>query len=161
MNPVCRLAFLLLMPGILNLSIAAQSASEPQPYSGSDIRETDPRVKEIRERYLAQNTAPPETWRLRYSGKRGDYLAFYDLEGRQVFYRYREDRFDRRAEKRVSDLIEGQAYNVRGKFTGLVLDGIFTSVGDEKFNEYFGNASSIPAYDYIDAAPLRFEQILY
>ena len=104
--------------GILRAQSFAQSpapepAQSPERYTG-DIRQSDPRAAEILAA-LREGTQPPTELRLRYSGTRGDYLAFYDIEGRDIMYRYREDRFDRRAEKRIQDLIAGQAYRVSGR----------------------------------------------
>ncbi|MCR9143464.1 MAG: hypothetical protein NXI24_14535 [bacterium] len=132
-----------------------------QIYQG-DIREDDLRVSQIfaqmRER---PGENPPEELRLRYGGPRGDYLSFYDLEGRDIYFRYREDRFDRRADKKVRELIEGQAFRVRGEFRGVLVDGVFYPAGRDDYPEALREAGAILAYSYTSAFPLRMEQILY
>ena len=154
-RPICAILTLVFFGG---LSILGAQSSE-QRYTG-DIRETDPRVREI-VAGMRSGGAAPEEIRLRYGGKRGDYLAFYDLEGRYVYFRYREDRFDRRAEKKIVDLIEGQAYRVRGNFRGLVLDGVFFSGDAPTYQDALKQSDCILAYDYDRAYPLRLDQILY
>lgn len=137
-------------------------ASSPPTREGyeDDIRETDPRVEEIRARVAAGGDAPAEI-RLRYSGKRGDFLAFYDIEGREMFFRYREDRFDRRAERRVADLIEGQAYRVKGRFVGLLLNSQWIARGAPEYAAAVQNPDCVLTYEYESAYPLRADQILF
>jgi hypothetical protein len=125
-----------------------------------DIRETDPRVAEIRARVAGGDAAPTEI-RLRYSGKRGDFLAFYDIEGREMHFRYREDRFDRRAERRVADLIEGQAYRVKGRYAGVLLNSQWIAVGAPEYAAAIQDPDCILAYEYDSAYPLRADQILF
>lgn len=132
---------------------------EDNPYEG-DIRESDPRVEEIRQSLLRGRPAPAEL-RLRFSGKRGDYLSFYDIDGEEIYYKYREDRFDREAEERVNNLIPGQAYLVTGAFLGLLLKNKLVLRGSQNFRKDLKNTDSIPAYEYKKAIPLRLDQILY
>jgi hypothetical protein len=143
---------------VFYLCVSAQGQA-PLEYSG-DIRETDPRVQDVRAAIVA-GQAPPADLRLRYSGTRDDYLAFYDLEGREVYYRYREDRFDRRAEKITRDLIAGQAYRVTGRFTGVIRDGIFVGNRSPEFAAAVAGPDSILAYEYAAAEALRLEQVLF
>lgn len=138
---------------------ARDSGQAPEPYTG-DIRQRDPRAAELLAA-LRAGTPPPAELRLRYSGTRGDYLAFYDIEGRDIMYRYREDRFDRRAEKRIEDLIAGQAYRVSGRFTGVLVDGVFYAEDSERYRDARNDAKALLAYEYQQAVSLRLEQILY
>lgn len=145
------------------IPVAQLTQATAPPESGvfeDDIRETDPRVEEIRARVAAGESAPAEI-RLRYSGKRGDFLAFYDIEGREMFFRYREDRFDRRAERRVADLIEGQAYRVKGRFVGVLLNGQWIAREAPEYAASIQNADCVLAYEYESAYPLRVDQILF
>ncbi|MCB1327318.1 MAG: hypothetical protein KDK35_18925, partial [Leptospiraceae bacterium] len=84
-----------------------------------DLEESDLRLSGLTAS-LQEGATPPGELRLRYSGPRGDYLAFYDLDGHEGYFRYREDRFDRRSERKLRELIPGQAYLVRGSLTGLL-----------------------------------------
>ena len=131
------------------------------PKYAGDIREDDLRVKDLRASLLSGGQNLPAALRLRYSGPRGDYLAFYDLAGIDVYFRYREDRFDRRAEKKLRDLIAGQAYSVQGRFRGVIHDGVFYEQGAAEFPENLASPGSILAFEFVAATPLRLDQILY
>ena len=130
-----------------------------EPYEG-DIREKDPREAEIK-RDIAGGGVPPASIRLRYSGTREDYLAFYDLTGRKIYYRYREDRFDDRAKKKIRNLIPGQAYKVAGPFLGVVLAGKFIARGASDYADALAQKQSILVFEYKSAFPLRMEQIIF
>ncbi len=143
------------------LAAFLMSYQAPPPYTG-DIREDDPRVRQIlAEMRNAPDENPPEEWKLRYGGPRGDYLAFYDLEGRDVYFRYREDRFDRRSEKKRQELIAGQGYRVRGRFQGVLVDGVFFAADSGNYPDALREPEALLAYEYVSVFPLRIEQILY
>ncbi|MEQ9365977.1 MAG: hypothetical protein RIF32_17165 [Leptospirales bacterium] len=147
--------------GLGLLFFVFSNQAPPAGYTG-DIRENDLRVRQIFAEMREQPGAnPPGELRLRYGGTRGDYLAFYDLEGRDIFFRYREDRFDRRAEKKTRELIAGQAYRVRGEYTGVIVEGVFFAAGAEEYPEALQNSAAVLAYNYGSAFPLRLEQVLY
>lgn len=145
-------------PGGLPLARLSQAASTPA-YEG-DIRENDPRLSEIRAALVAGQPAPTSI-KLRYSGTRGDYLAFFDIEGREAFFRYREDRFDRRAERRIAGLIAGQAYVVDGAFLGLLQGGQFTALSDAEFRTRLSAAEATLVFGFTGARPLRVDQLLF
>ena len=128
-------------------------------YEG-DIRESDPRVEEVKQLLMQKKPAPTEI-RLRYSGSRGDYLAFYDLTGRFIYFRFREDRFDDRGDRRKRDLVKGGAYLVRGDFSGLLLDRKFIKKDIDDFQKALKVRDSLLVYKYLSAKPLRLEQILF
>lgn len=156
-----RFQFVRYTPRGVPVAQLMQAASPPaRDTFEDDIRETDPRVEEIRARVAAGEAAPAEI-RLRYSGKRGDFLAFYDIEGREVFFRYREDRFDRRAERRIADLIEGQAYRVKGRFVGVLLNSQWIAREAPEYAAAIQNPDCVLAYEYESAYPLRADQILF
>jgi len=127
-------------------------------YQG-DIREDDLRVHEIKANIAAGNT--PADLRLRYSRPVGDYLAFYDLEGQEIYYQYREDRFDRRADKIRDSLFPGQAYRVSGNFLGLSLAAEFIPRTDARFSGLLLQSQAVLTYRFGSAEPLRLEQILF
>lgn len=129
------------------------------PYEG-DISDHDPRIEEIIADILG-GKEPPASIRLRYSGTRGDYASFYDLAGREIYFKYREDRFDVAAEKKLADLMSGEAYLVRGDFIGLVLRSRMTRKGENSFLETLKDPDAILVYEFTDAKPLRLDQILF
>lgn len=133
-------------------------AQADEKFAG-DIREQDLRVSEILNG-LRDGQAAPTTIRLRYSGTRGDYLAFYDYVGREIYYRYRRNRFDDRAERKIQWLIAGQAYAVQGDYTGIMSVGVFYSRNDDRYREILGEPDIMPVYNYQGAQPLRLEQII-
>lgn len=141
------------------IPLAVQKNDPQRPYEG-DIRESDLRVEEIKAA-LAKGEPAPAALRLRYRGTQGDFAVFYDLLGRQLFYRYREDRFDRRAEKKLVGLIEGQAYLVSGTFLGLRLEGAFAAPGSAEFKQFLSNRNGALEYEFGSATALRVEQILF
>lgn len=123
-----------------------------------EIRESDPRVKEIRQE-LAAGTVR-EDFRLRYGGTRGDYLTFYDRINDEIYFRYREDRFDTRSAKRIRNLIEGEPYRAFGTFSGVILADIWYPRSHPDFVKLINDPQSIPVFDYIRAESLRLEEML-
>ncbi|MBE7436920.1 MAG: hypothetical protein HS115_00585 [Spirochaetales bacterium] len=128
-------------------------------YQG-DIREEDLRIREIKSAIERDENLPAEL-RLRYSRAVGDYLAFYDLEGQEIYYRYREDRFDRKADRIREGLFSGQAYLVAGELLGLSLASEFIPRADTRFRELLTKNESVLTYRFSGARPLRIEQILF
>lgn len=63
----------------------------------------------------------PSEWKLFYKCLESDYAVFYDLEGQEVFFKYRKNKFDLDASFRVSGLVPGQSYRVYGRFIGLFI----------------------------------------
>ncbi len=63
----------------------------------------------------------PEDWKLFYKTKESDYIVFYDLDGNEVYFKYRRDALDREAEKKTVGLFIGQAYRIKGKLLGIIL----------------------------------------
>lgn len=155
------LCFLYAVPALLFMPMhffSATARAESGPYEG-DIREEDPRVREILIDIQAGD--PPATIKLRYRGTYEDYAVFYDLDGRNVYYRYREDRFDDRAERKLRGLIEGQAYAVEGQYQGILFRGQLFTEDDEEYDELLDHNSITIVYDFTAARPLRIDQILF
>jgi hypothetical protein len=138
-------------------SIPGFAQQKEEVYEG-DIRESDLRRRELVEK--VKKGEIPAAIKLRFSRKESDFLVFYDIEGRSIYYRYREDRFDTDAEKRVADLIPGEAYEVTGPFLGMYYASMMHSSDHPKYKEMLNNADAIPAFLFKSARPLRIEQIL-
>ena len=160
-NYPLRFRFVAFTPGGMPIAkIALLGLSAPaSPYQG-DIREKDPRVKDIRA-LIRKGNAAPGAIRLRYSGRRGNYAAFYDLEGKNIYYRFRDDRFDRRALRKLAHVIRGQAYLVRGPFLGVILRRKFFPTNAPEYPKALADRNSILVFDFQGARPLRLEQILF
>lgn len=127
------------------------------PWEG-DITESDLRRKQIIE-LIKQKQVPPSL-KLRYSRKESDFLVFYDLEGKDIYFRYREDRFDLDAEEKVEHLSAGEAYEVSGAFSGVMLYSVLYSDENPKFPEVLSTPDSVPVFVFKGARPLRLDQIL-
>jgi hypothetical protein len=63
----------------------------------------------------------PEEWKLIYKSKEDDYVIFYDIEGNELYFKYRRDKFDRDADYKISGLFKGQAYRIKGTLIGSIL----------------------------------------
>ncbi len=82
----------------------------------SDIAESEKRILD----YKKEGKIPDEM-KLFYKGKEGDYIVFYDLDGQEIFYKYRRNRFDLDSETKLIGLHRGQAYRIKGRFRGIFL----------------------------------------
>lgn len=134
-------------------------AQERPAYEG-DIRESDPRLEEIK-KALAAGQSAPASLRLRYAGPRGDFLAFYDLEGREILYQFRDDRFDDRGDAALQSLVAGQAYEVSGNFLGVFFKNHLARTGDADYSAALLVPDSTIVYRFQGVVPLRLEQILF
>ncbi|MBL8018382.1 MAG: hypothetical protein JNM27_01835 [Leptospirales bacterium] len=150
----------------LNIAVNLTSAESPasliaqekeKPYEG-DIREADLRRRELIEK-IKKNEIPASI-RLRYSRREGDFLEFYDLEGKPIYYKYREDRFDSDGDARIQFLISGGAYEVTGKFLGLYRLSKLYSPESPEFSSQLEDLNSIPVFLFKGARALRTDQIL-
>lgn len=128
-----------------------------KPYEG-DIRESDLRRRELIEQ-IKKNEIPTSI-RLRYSRREGDFLEFYDLEGKPIYYKYREDRFDSDGDARIQFLISGGAYEVTGKFLGVYRLSKLYSPESPEFSTQLDDPNSIPVFLFKSARALRTDQIL-
>ncbi len=86
-----------------------------QKYQG-DISWDSPRISSYQEK-----GSFPEELLLIYRGKEGDYVIFYDLDGKEALFQFRRNRFDLEAEKKLTGLFEGQVYRVKGIFKGMLV----------------------------------------
>jgi hypothetical protein len=102
----------LLLINLLFLS----SSSKAQKYE-KDISFKEKRVLEFKKE--AKYT---DDWKLFYKGKDTDYVVFYDLDGQEVYFKYRRDHLDREAENLIVGLFVGQAYRIKGRFFGIILN---------------------------------------
>lgn len=97
------------------LTIVSSTYLVSQKYEG-DIAESEKRVLD----YKKEGKIPDEM-KLFYKDKEGDYIVFYDLDGQEVLYKYRRNKFDIEAEDKLSGLHRGQAYRIKGRFRGIFL----------------------------------------
>lgn len=126
----------------------------------SDLKQTDLRVDALRALILGGKNAPRKM-RLRFSRLELDFAVFYDLVGQEILYKYREDRWDKRAEKKIDDLIPGQAYEVQGSWIGIYAEDKIWPDSAQNFRERLSNRDNRLVFQYDFVKPLRLEQILY
>jgi hypothetical protein len=132
------------------------------PYTG-DITEQDMRVREVI-RDIRENEPLPESFKLFFSRRETLHLVFYDLEGNEMRFQYRPDRWEVAPLEEVKFLIPGSAYLVKGTLRGLQKDNQTVPVADQRFVEIIEKAALetyFLVFDYEEAIPLRTDQILY
>lgn len=137
-------------------------AREIPAYTG-DITEQDLRVRELLQMVKA-NEALPQEYRLYFSRRETLHLVFYDIEGKELRFQYRKDRWETDELKKVRFLIPGAAYAVSGDLKGLVMDDRTVPLTDEEFNQVLENRSMeefFLLFEFESAVPLRKDQILY
>lgn len=134
---------------IFSYSLFAQVQEKSYDESWEDWKENAFRIKDQRER-ISKGQALPFLI-LRYTGKKKNKLAFYDLEGRESYYRYRRDRFDKLAEKKLPPLIKGEVYRVSGAFLGLSFQNVFISKNSPQFQEKIKNPDAVLVFQFQSA----------
>ncbi|MBK8395626.1 MAG: hypothetical protein IPL26_10335 [Leptospiraceae bacterium] len=96
-------------------------AADPVPvekYKG-DISEKEKRVRDYKKEITDVSYSFPQQLKLFYKKTYSDYAVFYDLNGDEVYYRYRRNKFDSDGEKTLTGLFSGQTYRVNGEFAGV------------------------------------------
>lgn len=142
-------------------TLSAQNIKE-KPYRGL-ITEDDPRVVDII-RNIEKNLPPEKSYRLRFSRiEEWIFLVFYDLDGREIFYKFRDSRWDDRPMKVASTLFEGRAYQVQGEWIGIYFQGRFYNQSSKRFSELVSqlarNNNIIPVFSFDSVHPLILDKI--
>ena len=99
---------------IIIILFVSNSLLYSQKYE-KDISTTEKRINEFK-----KSGEYPEDWKLFYRGKESDFVVFYDLDGTEIYFKYRRDHLDRESEKKTVGLFQGQAYRIKGKFMGIL-----------------------------------------
>ena len=143
----------ILGPGFRNISAA--------PYEG-DLKQADLRVNELKQ-MIVNGTTLPAAINLRYQGiDHYIYLQFYDIEGNIVFFRFRDDRWDDLAMKKVEQLMEGSAYHVEGSLVGVYFQSQLYDRLDPQLPKILaGKDHWIPVFEFSRATSIRIDQILF
>ncbi len=130
-----------------------------QAYSGK-IKEKELRLSQLQTMIKLKQPIPKDITLL-YSRKKGNYLIFYDIEGRNAYYRYRRDRFDKQAEKKIPKfLIKGQSYQIKGILEGLLYKGKLLKKDSKMFIEKLESTDSLLIFRFISAIPRYIEKLL-
>ncbi|EQA47197.1 hypothetical protein LEP1GSC050_1049 [Leptospira broomii serovar Hurstbridge str. 5399] len=95
-------------------------ASEPagNTYRGT-ISLDEPRSLDMKEGLSDSSPNFPEKLKLFFQGLEGNYAIFYDWNGHTFYFKYRENKFDRRLRKYASRLSGGAPYEVTGDYLGV------------------------------------------
>nr|WP_245918356.1 hypothetical protein [Leptospira ellinghausenii] len=101
--------------GFLFLSIGLFAETESK-YTGP-ISRSEKRILDGKLEFQKTGVFPLE-WKLYFKGKQGDFVVFYDLNGDEIHFRYRRNKFDLDAEFFVKDLFIGNPYLVKGEWIG-------------------------------------------
>ncbi|XDD47352.1 hypothetical protein AB3N60_04500 [Leptospira sp. WS39.C2] len=108
-------------------------AETDSKYSGP-ISRSEKRILDGKLEFQKTGNFPLE-WKLYFKAKQGDFVVFYDLNGDEIHFRYRRNKFDLDGEFFVKDLFVGNPYLVKGEWIGY-----YYYVVDER-----GKRSSLPS----------------
>lgn len=131
-----------------------------QPVYEGVLNENDLRLSQFRA-LLKEERPLPESLHLRYRGKEGNHVVFYDLDGREALFRYRSDRFDDLSEKKVRNLLPGQVYRLAVQFTGLMERRTVYAPGSPDFQRLLETDAGRPVFEFISAEPRQPDFIIY
>ncbi len=62
----------------------------------------------------------PNQWTVFFKERTGNYAVFYDLNGHELHFKYKTNKFDVDGEAFASFLVEGNAYSVKGELLGIL-----------------------------------------
>ena len=118
------------------------------------------RIDEIR-----KGEVLPDTWKLYYQGTNDDFAVFYDIAGREVWFRYRRNKFDDEGINSIRFLVSGILYKIRGEFSGMFLysDKIvpYFKKAEELSPEMKKSSPAIPVFRLIEYQSLASEDIIF
>ncbi len=103
---------------VISFLIAAEPPPPSEKYNG-DISTKEKRIRQYKEEITDISYKFPEQLKLFYKKTYSDYAVFYDRNGDEVYYRYRRNKFDSEAEKKLTGLFSGQSYRVNGEYAGV------------------------------------------
>nr|WP_245667243.1 hypothetical protein [Leptospira tipperaryensis] len=131
----------------------------------SSISFDEKRVADIKESLTTESSNFPETIKLFFQELKGNYAVFYDWNGETVYYKYRINKFDKSRARMVRKLAEGAAYEVRGRWEGMIVYQVSTIPLFKKASEVTledkKGRFSIPVYDLGEFRELALDEIIY
>ncbi|ASV10588.1 LIC_11959 family protein [Leptospira santarosai] len=131
----------------------------------SSISYSEPRVSDLKESLSASSPEFPDSIKLFFQELKGNYAIFYDWNGETVYYKYRINKFDKSRLRQVRKLSEGAAYEVRGRWEGMIVFQVSTvplfkkasEITPEEKKEKF----AIPVFDLVGFRELTLDEIIY
>jgi hypothetical protein len=162
------IVFYIFLPSIPSANLFAQK------YEGL-IKQSDFRVKDLmillKKKEESTRTAAvpsaaatsiPNEFRLRYSRmEQWIYLVFYDLDGREIWFRFRDIRWDDRGDRILKKVIPGDAYIISGDYLGLIHKGRLIRKENQKYKDILKDADSMAVFKYTESRQISPEYILY
>jgi hypothetical protein len=143
-------------------------AEESQKYTGL-ISTSEKRIWEAKQEFGQTGNFPTE-WKLYFKTKQGDYVVFYDLNGDEIHFRYRRNKFDLDGEDFVKDLFSGNPYRVKGDWIGYYFyqrdaRGQRSPLAIPKKNpaikEEFLDKQTIPIFKLLEYTEIRTNEMLF
>ncbi|WP_425529241.1 LIC_11959 family protein [Leptospira stimsonii] len=145
--------------------VSAQEVHRAATTYRSSISFDEKRIADIKESLNTQSPNFPETIKLFFQELKGNYAVFYDWNGETVYYKYRINKFDKSRARLVRKLAEGAAYEVRGRWEGMIVYQVstiplFKKASEVTLEEKKGRFS-IPVFDLGDFRELALDEIIY
>ncbi|PJZ29682.1 LIC_11959 family protein [Leptospira kmetyi] len=150
---------------ILGKTLFAQEVHRAAATYRSSISYSEPRVADLKESLSSSSPNFPDSIKLFFQELKGNYAVFYDWNGETVYYKYRINKFDKSRARQVRKLAEGAAYEVRGKWEGLIVFQVSTIPLFKKASEITLEEKkarfSIPVFDLVEFRELALDEIIY
>ncbi|WP_061219540.1 LIC_11959 family protein [Leptospira weilii] len=152
------------------LGISAQLASALEVHRAAatyrdSIPLSEPRISDIKESLSSGSPNFPNSFKLFFQELKGNYAIFYDWNGETVYYKYRINKFDKSRLRQVRKLSEGAAYEVRGRWEGMIVFQVSTVPLFKKASEITLEEKkekfAIPVFDLAEFRELTLDEIIY
>ncbi|XDD51685.1 hypothetical protein AB3N59_08130 [Leptospira sp. WS92.C1] len=159
---IFTILFLIWLP---ETKILAQEVHRAATTYRSSISYLEPRITDVKESLSESSSDFPETFKLFFQELKGNYAIFYDWNGETVYYKYRINKFDRSRLRQVKKLAEGAAYEVTGRWEGMIVFQVptvplFKKAPEITLDDKKGRFS-IPVYDLGKFRELALDEIIY
>ncbi len=126
---------------------------------------SEPRISDIKESLSSGSPNFPNSFKLFFQELKGNYAIFYDWNGEMVYYKYRINKFDKSRLRQVRKLSEGAAYEVRGRWEGMIVFQVSTVPLFKKASEITLEEKkekfAIPVFDLAEFRELTLDEIIY
>lgn len=152
------------------LGTSVQLVSTPEVHRAAaayrnSISLSEPRISDIKESLSSESPDFPNSFKLFFQELKGNYAIFYDWNGEIVYYKYRINKFDKSRLRQVRKLSEGAAYEVRGRWEGMIVFQASTVPLFKKAPEITLKEKkekfAIPVFDLVEFKELVLDEIIY
>ncbi|AXR69832.1 LIC_11959 family protein [Leptospira mayottensis] len=152
------------------LGISIQLFSAPEVHRAAttyrdSIPLSEPRISDIKESLSSESPNFPNSFKLFFQELKGNYAIFYDWNGETVYYKYRINKFDKSRLRQVRKLSEGAAYEVSGRWEGMIVFQVSTVPLFKKASEITLEEKkekfAIPVFNLVEFRELTLDEIIY